>query len=1098
MRLPFDEQEVRAAFDGATFQRGRHYALDGAVRGLEVSGDGRQLWAQVRGSAQRPYRVEVTVADGRGRRVVSYCTCPIGSQCKHGVAVMLSALRSAGSPSSSSPPPARLLPRPASPPDPLVGPVGDWLKLLGEALGDARNSAGPPSEQVIYLLTTRQEGTRTTAMLLPRVTRRLKAGGWGAEREYHATTLAASTASFVKPEDALIGRLLAQRWQGSSWMPDDPATVDLLLERALATGRCHWQAKDGPVLQLGPERPGELIWTLDSEGAQLPSIVAEGVATLPAASPWYVDPAAAVAGRLSFPWPRATLAALLQAPPLAPAQAPYVRDLLAAKLPGLPPPASDVVEEVRQEPPRPVLTLLSQRLRAFSEEWGDLALLRFEYAGMAVDPADRRQTLRRSEGNRVLVVQRVPKAERAAERRLGELGLKGVGPAHGSAEYGGGRAFVSRSGLEQDWWRLVHEGLPRLREEGWSVKVDPSFRHQVLDAAGDWNAAVGDTGNAWFSFDLGIIIDGVRVSLLPVLADALRYLPPGSDRGAREIPSSAGTFYARLEDGHVLALPADRVRPMLATLVELFDHKTLGADGRLDISLSQALALAEHGAALRLRWVGPKRLVELAAGLRRFGGLGEADPPAGLRATLRPYQRHGLAWLRFIGELGLGGILADDMGLGKTIQTLAHILAEKAAGRLTTPALVVCPTSLVANWRHEAERFAPDLRVLTLHGGNRAHRFSSIAEADLVLTTYALLPRDADTLVPVEWHLVALDEAQAIKNPASKAAQLTAKLKAGHRLCLTGTPIENHLGELWSQMSFLIPGLLGDQRRFARVFRTPVEKQGNGDRRELLTRRIRPFLLRRTKGEVESQLPPKTEIVQHVELAGDQRDLYETVRLAMHERIRREISAKGFARSQIVILDALLKLRQVCCDPRLVKLAAARRVRDSAKLTRLMFMLPELVEDGRRVLLFSQFTSMLDLIRPEVERAGLAYVELRGDTADRATPVARFQRGEAPLFLISLKAGGVGLNLTAADTVILYDPWWNPAVEAQAMDRAHRIGQDKPVFVYKLITEGTIEERMLDLQERKRALAAGVLGPSGEQRTAFGEDDLKALFEPLR
>ncbi len=244
-------------------------------------------------------------------------------------------------------------------------------------------------------------------------------------------------------------------------------------------------------------------------------------------------------------------------------------------------------------------------------------------------------------------------------------------------------------------------------------------------------------------------------------------------------------------------------------------------------------------------------------------------------------------------------------------------------------------------------------------------------------------------------------------------------------------------------MSFLIPGLLGDQRRFARVFRTPIEKQGDQERRLLLTRRIRPFLLRRTKAEVESQLPPKTEILQRVELAGDQRDLYETVRLAMHEQVRHEIAAKGFARSQIIILDALLKLRQVCCDPRLVKLAAARRVKGSAKLAQLMEMLPELIEDGRRVLLFSQFTSMLDLIRPEIERAGIAHVELRGDTVDRATPVARFQQGEVPLFLLSLKAGGIGLNLTAADTVILYDPWWNPAVEdAGHRPRApHRPGQ---------------------------------------------------------
>ena len=337
------------------------------------------------------------------------------------------------------------------------------------------------------------------------------------------------------------------------------------------------------------------------------------------------------------------------------------------------------------------------------------------------------------------------------------------------------------------------------------------------------------------------------------------------------------------------------------------------------------------------------------------------------------------------------------MGLGKTIQTLAHILTEKEAGRLTAPALVVCPTSLVANWRHEAERFAPGLRVLTLHGPDRAQRFDQIAGADLVLTTYALLTRDTETLLPTQWHLVVLDEAQAIKNPASKAAQLSARLLASHRLCLTGTPIENHLGELWSQMSFLVPGLLGDHRRFGRVFRTPIEKQGDEARRDLLTRRIRPFLLRRTKGEVEADLPAKTEILRRVELAGEQRDLYETVRLAMHERVRQEIASKGFARSQIIILDALLKLRQVCCDPRLVKLTAAKRVAGSAKLAQLMEMLPELIEDGRRVLLFSQFTSMLDLIRPEVEHAGLAFVELRGDTADRATPVARFQAGEVPL-----------------------------------------------------------------------------------------------------
>ncbi|MFZ1428842.1 MAG: DEAD/DEAH box helicase, partial [Geminicoccaceae bacterium] len=781
----------------------------------------------------------------------------------------------------------------------------------------------------------------------------------------------------------------------------------------------------------------------------------------------------------------------LQAPPIEPAQVAMVRERLG----GLPAPAADVTEEVRRLPPRPTLTLASERLLGWGEDGlRDLALLRFDYDGMLVTPDDARQSLRRAEGNRVVVLPRQAKVERAAERRLRVLGLEHVPALTSPSGSVAGKPFALLGGQAIDWWRMVHECLPALRAEGWSIIVEPAFRHRVVEAADDWEASLGAAG-AWFALDLGIVVEGRRIPLLPVLAEALRQLGPDSRDLAALAPG--GALYARLDDGRVIALPADRVRPMLETLVELFDARALSADGTLDVSLSQALALAEHEASLRLRWLGAERLADLARRLRDLGAVGEAEPPAGLQATLRSYQRRGLAWLQFVAGLGLGGILADDMGLGKTIQTLAHILTEKAAGRLTAPALVICPTSLVANWRHEAQRFTPDLNVLTLHGADRAKRFAAIAGADLVISTYALLTRDAETLLPEPWHLVVLDEAQAIKNPSSKAAQLTASLNANHRLCLTGTPIENHLGELWSQLSFLVPGLLGDQRRFGRVFRTPIEKQGDTTRRDLLTRRIRPFLLRRTKGEVEADLPAKTEILRRVELTGEQRDLYETVRLAMHERVRQAVAAKGFARSRIVILDALLKLRQVCCDPRLVKLAAARRIAASAKLAHLLEMLPDLIEDGRRVLLFSQFTSMLDLIRPEIERAGLAYVELRGDTADRATPVASFQAGRVPLFLISLKAGGVGLNLTAADTVILYDPWWNPAVEAQAMDRAHRIGQDKPVFVYKLIAEGTIEERMLELQERKRALAAGVLSQAGGALAAFGEDDLQALFQPL-
>ncbi|TRZ64576.1 MAG: DEAD/DEAH box helicase, partial [Rhodocyclaceae bacterium] len=344
-----------------------------------------------------------------------------------------------------------------------------------------------------------------------------------------------------------------------------------------------------------------------------------------------------------------------------------------------------------------------------------------------------------------------------------------------------------------------------------------------------------------------------------------------------------------------------------------------------------------------------------------------------------------------------------------------------------------------------------------------------------------------------------LDEAQFVKNPKAQSHRVARQLKARHRLSLTGTPLENHLGELWAQYHFLLPGLLGDVRRFATTFRTPIEKQGDNQRRQQLAERVKPFLLRRTKEQVLTELPPKTEIIRWVELAGSQRDLYESLRLAFDKKLRQVLAARGVAQSQIMILDALLKLRQACCDPRLVKLGAAHAARQhgSAKLELLLEMLTELLAEGRHVLLFSQFTSMLALIEEEFSRRGIGYLKLTGQTKDRETPIRRFQAGEVPLFLISLKAGGTGLNLTAADTVIHYDPWWNPAVEEQATARTHRIGQDKSVFVYKLLTQGTVEEKILALQDRKRGLSDDLLAGVGTQQHLLTAADLEVLFQPI-
>jgi len=533
-------------------------------------------------------------------------------------------------------------------------------------------------------------------------------------------------------------------------------------------------------------------------------------------------------------------------------------------------------------------------------------------------------------------------------------------------------------------------------------------------------------------------------------------------------------------------------------LLELFDDRAKDFDAdslrlsRID-ALRARVALGEG-----VVWQGAQGLTELAERLKGQTGLPITPLPEGLHAELRPYQHQGLDWLQFLRSHGLAGILADDMGLGKTLQTLAHIQCEKEAGRLDRPALVVVPVSLLGNWQREAARFCPGLRCLVLHGAERHGQAADLAQADLVLTSYSLLHRDRERWLAQTWHLVVLDEAQNIKNAATQSAQVVGELDTRHRLCLSGTPIENHLGEIWSLFHFLMPGFLGSQARFAKRFRQPIEKHGDSARMVQLRARLTPFILRRTKQLVATELPPKVETVMSVELDGKQADLYETIRLSMEQAVRQAITDKGLAKSQIAILDALLKLRQVCCDPRLVKTEAATKVKTSAKLEQLMEMLPEMLAEGRRILLFSQFTSMLSLIEDELRKHKLNWTKLTGQTQKRDEVINRFTSGEVPIFLISLKAGGVGLNLPQADTVIHYDPWWNPAAENQATDRAHRIGQTQSVWVIKLVAQGTIEERILALQERKAALARELYsGAAARKQPLFTQDDVRALLRPM-
>ena len=561
----------------------------------------------------------------------------------------------------------------------------------------------------------------------------------------------------------------------------------------------------------------------------------------------------------------------------------------------------------------------------------------------------------------------------------------------------------------------------------------------------------------------------------------------------RQLAEKRERFYLPLTDGRKLALAADRFLPLVLALHSLHLSGSL-AGGSKKVRLSQAevvplLGLESESFLFR----GADNLRRLANLLQLQGLTAPVLPPT-FHATLRPYQAQGVAWLDLLRESGLGGVLADDMGLGKTIQILALIALEKQRGRLTSPVLVVAPTSLMTNWSAEAQKFAPDLKVLVLHGPDRKERFAVIAEHDLVLTTYPLIARDREVLLTREWHVAVLDEAQTIKNPDAATTRWLRDIKAAHRFCLTGTPMENHLGELWSIMSFANPGYLGDKAAFSRQWRTPIEKRGDKIRSAALAQRVKPFLLRRTKAEVAAELPAKSEIVETIALEGPQRDLYDSIRLSMSRKVREAIADRGLAKSHIVVLEALLRMRQACCDPALLKLGDGVE-RPSAKLERLMEMVSELLSEGRKIIIFSQFTSMLDIIRKRFDADGLRYSLLTGDTKDRKAAIDTFQNGPSDIFLISLKAGGVGLNLTAADTVIIFDPWWNPAVEEQAIDRAHRIGQEKAVFVYRLVAADTIEEKMSELKARKRALAGSLFERDGQIASALTEDDVKALFE---
>ena len=674
-------------------------------------------------------------------------------------------------------------------------------------------------------------------------------------------------------------------------------------------------------------------------------------------------------------------------------------------------------------------------------------------------------------------------AERIALGRLQRSGFSGP-DAQGKLQLLGQNSVLN----------FLAREFPKLQRE-WSVTLDEQLENRTLKNIErvEPQFQITSSGVKWF--DLGVVFASSGGETFSA-ADIQRLILSGQN-------------HTRLRNGKMAVIDSGAVEELQEVLLDCAPQQN--ASG-YRINSKQAgfleATLRQH---TDWRVQAPAAWRDRAA--KQSGETTLACPPLGdLETVLRPYQKQGVAWLHFLRENGFGGILADEMGLGKTLQTLAFLNSMRSAecgvrsntpsasagipnSALRTPHLIICPTSLVFNWVAEAKKFTPELKVLALHGPDRHAKFEQIATSDIVVTSYALIRRDAEKYRELEFDTVALDEAQHIKNRQTQNAQAVKAVRAKHRIVLTGTPLENSVLDLWSIFDFLMPGYLGTAKDFRERYELPIAKEKNVEAQQRLARRLRPFMLRRLKKEVAADLPAKLEQISFCELTPDQRGVYQQVIEASRKEVLEAVGAQGIAKSRMVVLTALLRLRQVCCDLRLLKLENVNPANASGKLDMFGELLEEVIDGGHRLLVFSQFVGMLTLLKEKLTAEGIEFCYLDGSTTDRAAVVEKFQTQSAiPVFLISLKAGGVGLNLTGADTVIHFDPWWNPAVEDQATDRAHRIGQTRVVTSYKLITRDTVEEKILTLQNRKREIIQATIGGEEEFAAALNWEEIQELL----
>ncbi|MBR7743978.1 DEAD/DEAH box helicase [Phycicoccus sp. BSK3Z-2] len=1077
-----------------TVARGLAYAREGRVVDLELSDDGLEATGWVGGSTGQTYTTRVTLSDVAGtargaRRWHSRCTCPVAGDCKHAVAVAVRTREDD--------------PLTGDRPDDSDAPAPTWEQALGGLLED---ETPPDITPVGLLLEATGPGSR------PRVTTDTGRGGLrlrpvvpGVRGQWIRTGVSWETfaggyygfghVTFSDDHrDALTAIADAHRRSargfGYGRMPDavpldtlGPGWVGLLRAADRAGVRLLADLSGEGVVAFAPD-PAELVVEIEAidDGAELrPRLdlpVAPGTDTHLVGSPatgfWLRDDDTLVLGPLAEPLD-ASRQRLLDLGTVEVPEADWAR-FCVTHLPGLRRKAhvrslSPELELPEVVPPRLELTVTAEPGHRTHLAWG------YRYGG----PTGVTVPLDSDDPD--------PMRDRAAERRLVDA-LREVEEVAGFAPLWQTVAqqprLVPEIRLHGFTTVAFSEVLPVLEE---SDAVQVTVVGEVADyseaeeapliqvSATDRPGGRGSTGSTdWFDLGISVTVSDEDVPLAPLI-EAIA-------KGQEHLILDSGTWFS-LD------------RPELEQLRRLVEEARSLQDKPSDPLRISAVhvGLWEELAALGVVEEQSERWQASVGRLVDGIGLDPAEVPVGLDATLRPYQVEGFRWLSLLWDTGLGGVLADDMGLGKTVQTLAMVQRAHERGQLTDPVLVVAPTSVLSTWAGEAERFVPGLRTAVVdrtRGKDRRSLEAAVGDAHVVITSYTVARIDEASWRSRPWGAVILDEAQFVKNHQAKTYQAVRRLSARAKFAITGTPLENSLMDLWSLLSIVAPGLHPKPGAFKEQWANPIERDGDQDRLDTLRRRVRPLMLRRTKEAVARELPPKQEQILTVDLHPRHRAVYD--RHLQRERQRLLGLIDDLDGNRMAVLRALTALRQMALDPALVDDEYAG-LATSAKVDTLVEYVGELAEEGHRALVFSQFTGFLSIVRERLAAEGIAYEYLDGRTRDRADRIAAFREGDAPVFLISLKAGGFGLTLTEADYVFVLDPWWNPAAEAQAIDRAHRIGQTRPVNVYRLVARDTVEEKVVALQERKRDLFQKVVDEGAAMSKALTADDLRSLLD---